>query len=183
MMLILTIRMYQIISLGPRLDSLRATIMERCAEIIDQIPSSEGISLEKLKEAGLMSDTCHEANLTKLLISGKVVGDTVELDCMQHIWCIHWKACEKACTERLNVSLRDSLDTIASELRVTCSFTGAARVYDKAYTVSRATTQRAKENTLRLGSGRTDRVSSYIMYGVLLAPDTISVSWWLQFFT
>ena len=66
-------------------------------------------------------------------MENKISGEVWMQDCHHHLQNIWFKAMETALTSKLNEILRSSLEEIAPELRVTCSFSAISRAYDMGF--------------------------------------------------
>ena len=99
----------------------------------DPFPLSDGLDLKKLQGGAINTDSCASVQKARRLLSN-IVGDKVwEQDCQHYLRNVWFKEMEKALTKKLNEILKDDLDEIASELRITTSFSVIDYAYDKGF--------------------------------------------------
>ena len=126
---------FQINSLKDRLDSLREVVDTKFPGNSHLVPSSDGIDMEKLVGANVMTDTCTPAQKVRRILCDAIPG-LHELDCMQHLRNVWIGNMEKALTSELNNILRASLDEIDPTLRVSSSISAIIRATDKEFSLS-----------------------------------------------
>jgi hypothetical protein len=100
------------------------------------LPTEDGISIDKLGQLGtITTDTCNNAQKQRQLLSQKIQGKVIELDCHHHLQNVWAKAAEIKLSKYLTVILRDSLGKIKidSSLRVSTMFTPFARACNKEF--------------------------------------------------
>ncbi len=96
-------------------------------ELLESIPSPDGIDIKKLGRHGLiMTDSCNAAQKARQLLQYEIGGIVFELDCHHHLPNVWIKGMEKSVSVFLRVVLSDSLEQIPLELRVTCIFLAIA---------------------------------------------------------
>ena len=104
-------------------------------EMLHLLPTKDDITLQKLKDGGIMTDTCNSAQSCNSLISDEVDGVTYNLLCHNHLRNVWIKNVLESLTEHLRICLHDSLEEIAPEFRVSCSFVTFARAFDKMFSL------------------------------------------------
>jgi hypothetical protein len=103
------------------------------------LPTEDGISIDKLGQLGtITTDTCNNAQKQRQLLSQKIQGKVIELDCHHHLQNVWAKAAEIKLSKYLTVILRDSLGKIKidSSLRVSTMFTPFARACNKEFSLA-----------------------------------------------
>jgi hypothetical protein len=118
--------------------------LNRVREVLDevspgnslQIPSADGIDVEKLSRGGtITTDTCNTAQkLRRILIDA--IPRAFDFDCMHHLRNIWFGNMEKKLTTKLNLILKVSLDEIDPKLRVSSSISAIIRAVDKEFSMS-----------------------------------------------
>jgi len=78
-------------------------------ELLHLLPIKEDITLQKLENGGIITDTCNSAQLTNSLISEEVDGVTYNLLCHNHLRNVWIKNVLDSLMEHLRVCLQDSL--------------------------------------------------------------------------
>ena len=111
------------------------TEREGYPELIDLLPKPDDITLDKLVNGGIMTDTCNAARLMNTLMSKEVNGKTHNLLCHNHLRNVWVKNVLSALTDFMRAHLQDSLDEIAPELRVSPNFISFARAFDKMFSL------------------------------------------------
>ena len=123
-------------SLKNRLQRLHKIAFTNYPELVDSIPSPDGIDITKLHEHGMiMMDSCNVAQKARRLLQHQIGGDIFEMDCHHHLRNVWIKGMEKSVSVFLRVVVSDSLEQIPVELRVTCIFTAIARAWDKFFSL------------------------------------------------
>ena len=127
----------QILSLKQRLIRLREVVLARYGEErANQVPSPDGITEEKLRGILITTDTCNAARKARRLFNERVGGDCPEIDCMNHLRCVHGGGFEKGVTKEWKGSLMGSEEEIDPILRVKCSFSAYCRAWDKFFSLN-----------------------------------------------
>ena len=141
----------QINSLKQRLERLIEVVEHHHPTFEHNLPSPSGIDIGKLGNNGLvMTDSCNAAQKARRIMKFKIGGKVLDIDCYHHLRNIWVKGGETAVSASLRSLLADSLESIPSELRVSCIYSAIARAWDKFF--SRVpTTPRAKESILQHG--------------------------------
>jgi hypothetical protein len=107
-----------------QLDQLkhRLTRVRECIgdETLHLLPTEDGINIDQLGQLGTITttDTCNNAQKQRQLLSQNIKGEVIEQDCHHHLRNVWAKAVEIELSKYLTLMLRDSLDRIASSLRV-----------------------------------------------------------------
>ena len=118
--------------------------LNRVREVLDevspcnslQIPSADGIDVEKLSRGGtITTDTCNTAQKLRHILIGAIPG-AFDFDCMHHLRNIWFGNMEKKLTAKLNLILKASLDEIDPKLRVSSSISAIIRAVDKEFSLS-----------------------------------------------
>ena len=118
--------------------------LNRVREVLDevspgnslQIPSADGIDVEKLSRGGtITTDTCNTAQKLRRILIGAIPG-AFDFDCMHHLRNIWFGNMEKKLTTKLNLILKASLDEIDPKLRVSSSISAIIRAVDKEFSLS-----------------------------------------------
>lgn len=118
--------------------------LNRVREVLDevspgnslQIPSADGIDVEKLSRGGtITTDTCNTAQKLRRILIGAIPG-AFDFDCMHHLRNIWFGNMEKKLTAKLNLILKASLDEIDPKLRVSSSISAIIRAVDKEFSLS-----------------------------------------------
>ena len=123
-------------SLKNRLQRLHEIALCNYPELVDSIPSPDGIDITKLRDHGLiMTDSCNAAQKARRLLQHQIGGDVFEIDCHHHLRNVWIKGMEKSVSVFLQVVMSDSLEQIPTELRVTCIFSAIARAWDKFFSL------------------------------------------------
>ena len=110
-------------------------MQENFPQMVHLVPSADNISLAKLGDAGIISDTCNAAQKVRRILA-EGLESVFEFDCMHHLRNVWFGGMERALTKKLNTILRDSLDEIDPTLRVTASITAIIRAIDKEFSLS-----------------------------------------------
>jgi len=124
---------YKINCLKSRLDRIREVYCAEYPDEEDPFPASNGLSLTKLREGGISSDSCTTAQKERRLLAEVIGGEPWQQDCHHHLRNVWFKAMEKALTTKLNQMMKADLEEISYELRVKTSFSAVARAYDKGF--------------------------------------------------
>ena len=96
-------------SLKKRLQQLHEIALTNYPELVDLIPSPDGIDITKLREHGMiMMDSCNTAQKARQLLQHQIGSDIFEMDCHHHLQNVWIKGMEK--------SVSDSLEQIHTEL-------------------------------------------------------------------
>ena len=85
---------------------------DKFPEMVHLVPSPDRVSIEKLKEAGIISDTCNAAQKVRRILADGLES-VFEYDCMHHLRNVWFGGMERALTSRLNTILRDSLEAVS----------------------------------------------------------------------
>ena len=118
--------------------------LNRVREVLDevspgnslQIPSADGIDVEKLSRGGtITTDTCNTAQKLRRILIDAIPG-AFDFDCMHHLRNIWFGNMEKKLTAKLNLILKASLDEIDPKLRVSSSISAIIRAVDKEFSLS-----------------------------------------------
>ena len=108
---------------------------EKYPDCVDQIPSPDGINLDKLQNAVVITDGCNTAlKLRRILVD--LLGGAYDLDCWNHMRNVWFGNMENAITKHLNNMLRSSLDEIEPRLRVSALMSAIIRAIDKEFSLS-----------------------------------------------
>ena len=99
------------------------------------LPKPDDITLDKLEDGAVMTDTCNTALKTNRLLGKEVNGTVHELYCHNHLRNVHVKNVLLSLTDFLRAHLHDSIDEIAPELRVQPNFATLARAFDKEFSL------------------------------------------------
>ena len=106
-------------------------------EKIHMIPSDNNIDISKMGYGGaITTDTCNSARKTRRILVERIEGTIHEMDCIHHLRNVWFGGVEKALTCHLNVFLKDSLDNIDKNLRVSASMTALIRAFDKEFSLA-----------------------------------------------
>ena len=116
-----------------RLERFRTVFKKEFPNLDNPLPCSDNLDIKNLKDGSVNTDSCHAAQKAHCLLTEVIPGQVWQQDCHHHLRNVWFKAMEKALTKKLNNILRKSLEQIAPELRVTCSFSAIARAYDKGF--------------------------------------------------
>ena len=104
-------------------------------DLLQMIPTPNGIDIEKLGNGGaLSSDTCNSARKTRQFLVElieKQDGIAHEVDCVQYRHCVWFDGASKAVSTFITTYLEDSLDKISIFLRVSPYLTQVIRAYHK----------------------------------------------------
>jgi hypothetical protein len=123
-------------SLKNRLQRLHKIALTNYPELVDSIPSPNGIDITKLREHGMiMTDLCNTAQKARRLLQHQIGGVVFEMDCHHHLRNVWIKGMEKSISVFLRAVVSDSLEQIPAELRVTCIFLAIARAWDKCFSL------------------------------------------------
>ena len=123
-------------SLKNRLQRLHDIVLTNFPELIDSIPSPDGIDISKLREHGvIMTDSCNAAQKARWLLRHQIGGYVFEMDCHHHLRNVWIKGMEKSVSVFLQVVGSDGLEQIPAELRVTCIFLEIAHAWDKFFSL------------------------------------------------
>ena len=111
---------FKVDSLKHWLKRLREVVEQDYPEGSSTIPSEGGIDMKKLGKHGVVtSDACNAAQATRRALQLVIGGVTITIDCFHHLRNTWIKGMDKAVTGRLCNILKDSLEEIPAELRVT----------------------------------------------------------------
>jgi len=123
-------------SLKKRLQKLHEIALTNYPELVDLIPSPDGIDITKLREHGMiMMDSCNTAQKARRLLQHQIGSDVFEMDCHHHLRNVWIKGMEKSVSMFLQVVMSDSLEQIHTELRVTRIFLAIACAWDKFFSL------------------------------------------------
>ena len=107
-------------------------VEERFPNEIQLLPSDNNIDISKMGYGGaITTDTCNSARKTRRILVERIEGTIHEMDCIHHLRNVWFGCKEKALTCHLNVFLKDSVDNIDKNLRVSASMTALIRAFDK----------------------------------------------------
>ena len=101
----------------------------------DMFPHPDKISIEKLANAGIMTDACNSAQKTTGDINKEIIGKTHTFHCHNHLRNIWVKNILESLTEFMRAHLSDSLDEIVPALRVLPGFISVAHVFDNMFSL------------------------------------------------
>ena len=133
----------KISSLKNRLERLKQIVLHDYPELLDSIPSPDGIDIKKLGQHGLiMTDSCNAAQKARQLLQCEIGGIVFEFDCHNHLRNVWIKGMEKLVSVFLQVVLSDSLE----KCKNACYWLGLETIHN--YLVS----QRCKAIGGRAGS-------------------------------
>ena len=119
-----------------RLNRVRAVLDEASPGNSHQVPSADGIDVEKLSRGGtITTDTCNTAQKLRRILIEAIPG-AYDFDCMHHLRNIWFGNMEKKLTAKLNLILKASLDEIDPKLRVSSSISAIIRAVDKEFSLS-----------------------------------------------
>ena len=100
-------------SLKNRLQRLHDIALTNFPELVDLIPSPDGINITKLREHDvIMTDSCNAAQKARRLLRHQIGGYLFEMDCNHHLQNIWIKGMEKSVSVFLRVVVSDSLEQI-----------------------------------------------------------------------
>ena len=96
------------------------------------LPLPESINISKLGHGGAVTtDTCNSAQKTRRILVDNVGGRVHEMDCMHHLRNVWLNGVAKAVNSYLKDFLEESLDNIASFLRVSPDLAQVTRAFHK----------------------------------------------------
>jgi hypothetical protein len=99
------------------LERLKQIVLRDYPELLESIPSPDGIEIKKLGQHGLiMTDSCNAAQKVRRLLQYEIGGIIFEFDCHHHLCNVWIKGMKKLVSVFLRVVLSDSLEQIPPEL-------------------------------------------------------------------
>ena len=120
-----------------RLRRLREVVEERFPKKIHLLTSDNDIDISKMGYGGtITTDTCISSRKSRRILVERIEGTIHEMDCIHHLRNVWFGCKEKALTCHLNVFLKDSLDNIDKNLRVSASMTALIRAFDKEFSLA-----------------------------------------------
>ena len=126
----------QINSLKQRLERLIEVVEHHHPTFEHNLPSPSGIDIGKLGNNGLvMTDSCNAAQKARRIMKFKIGGKVLDIDCYHHLRNVWVKGGETAVSASLRSLLADSLESVPSELRVSCIYSAIARAWDKFFSL------------------------------------------------
>ena len=106
-------------------------------DLLDLIPEPESINTDKLgKDGVLTTDTCNTAQKIRRILVEYIGGTIHEQDCMHHLRNVWVNGVAKAVNSYLKDFLEESLDNIASFLRVSPDLAQVIRAFHKEFSLT-----------------------------------------------
>ena len=106
-------------------------------DLLDLIPSSESINIDKLGEGGAINtDTCNAAQKNRRILVDYINGNVNEQDCMQHLRNVWINGVAKAVDKFMTEYLEESLEEISSFLRVSPNLAQVIRAFHKEFSLT-----------------------------------------------
>ena len=122
-------------SLKHRLIQVRKELEKIRPGYEDLVPSPDEITVNKFSKNGVFNtDTCAAAQKLRRILVEEVPG-TYNFDCMHRLRNVWFGGMEKALTKRLNEILKQSVEEINPQLRVSASISAVIRAIDKEFSL------------------------------------------------
>ena len=125
----------QIVDMQNMLKCWRDVTEREYPELVALLPTVDELSLQKLVNGGIITDTCNSARKLNAMLGDEINGKSHNLLCYNHLRNIWIKNVLDSLTEHLRVKFHDALEEISPEFRVSCSFSSFARAFDKMFSL------------------------------------------------